>query len=454
VVERRLAFGVNLSLALSQRFLLDAELPFVALQSGEASELSPSSSSALADVRFGARARVLGAADSESKLALGLALFAPTGTSPYTSSGSLGVEPFVSASHERERLGVATALGFRYRESATIPSLLPLRTASALTFGLAAHAVLDRAGSVRFGPELSCDLPAFAGTRLFDPRSTVARLLLALSFRPPELPVSFTLGFGPGLGDGPGAADYHAVLRIAFSPEAPPPPPDGDEDTIPDSDDACPSIAGVSSADPLMHGCPEVATDTDGDAIPDIFDACPQRAGLPSAVRKQHGCPKVADRDRDGVPDESDACPDESGVTSTDAAKNGCPAPPPEARLEAARIVISEQVLFETGTAAIKPESDPILSEVLRVLREHPELSLVEVQGHTDATGSAETNRSLSDARAHSVVDWLVAHGVPRERLRAIGHGAERPIADNESEVGREKNRRVEFRVIEREERR
>jgi outer membrane protein OmpA-like peptidoglycan-associated protein len=451
VVERQLFFGVNVSLALYQRLLLDVELPFVALQRGEASELAAPNSSALADVRASARARVLGAADSESKLSFGLALFAPTGTSPYTSSGGFGAEPFVSASHERERLGVSSALGFRYRESASIPSLLPLRTASAVTFGVAASAVLDRSASVRLGPELSCDLPVAAGTRLFDPRSTVARLLLALSYRPRELPVSFALAFGPGLGDGPGAADYHAALRIAFSPEQPPPPPDGDSDTVPDLDDACPSIAGVPSGDPLMHGCPELATDTDGDAIPDIFDACPQRAGLPNSVRKQHGCPPIMDRDRDRVPDENDACPDVAGEPSADTAQHGCPPPPPEARLEAEQIVISEQVLFETGTATIKPASDSILSEVLQVLRDHPELLLVEVQGHTDSTGSAETNRKLSHDRAHSVVDWLVARGVPRERLRAEGHGAERPIADNETETGRERNRRVEFRVIERE---
>ncbi len=451
VVEHQLVLGVNLSLALFQRLLLDAELPLTAWNEGAPSSLEAPSAPVLGDARVGGRARLLGDANSSSKLAAGLSLWVPTGARPYA-SGGFGAEPFVSASHVGERVDLGATLGFRYRASATLPSLLPLRTGPAITFGAATHFALDRPGSFRAGPELSCDLPVGGDTRLFDPRSTVARALLALVYRPENVPLAFGVAAGPGLGAGPGAADYHVAVRIAFSPEAPPPPPDGDEDGIPDDDDACPSIRGVASGDPLMHGCPEVPTDTDGDAIPDMFDACPRRAGEPSVDRRTHGCPKLPDRDRDRVPDERDACPDVKGVESADADKNGCPPPPPAARLEAAEIVISEQVLFETGTASIRSESDAILGEVSRVLREHPELSLVEVQGHTDSTGAAELNRKLSSDRARAVMDWLFSHGIEKERLRAVGHGADKPIADNETDAGREKNRRVEFRVIERKE--
>lgn len=450
VVERSVALGANVSLSLVHRVLLDVELPLTVWSEGAPSALEAPSSPALGDVRLGARARALGDADAANKLGAGLRVWIPTGQSPYASSG-FGAEPFVSADHARRRFDLASALGFRYRERATVPSLLPLRTGPALRLGAAAHVALDRAGTLRLGPELSCDLTVGGDTKLFDPRSTVARALLALVYRPAALPLMFGAALGPGLGDGPGAADYHLALRLSFSPEAPPPPPDGDGDGVPDDHDACPSIRGVASGDPLMHGCPEVPTDTDGDAIPDMFDGCPRRAGQPNTDRKQHGCPPVEDRDRDGVPDERDACPDVKGAPHTEAEKNGCP-PPPAARLSATQIVISEQVLFETDTAALRPESDTILGEVLRVLTEHPELTLIEVQGHTDSTGSAERNRKLSRDRAEAVVAWLVARGVAVERLRAEGHGADRPIADNESEAGREKNRRVEFRVIQRKE--
>lgn len=451
VVERQLVLGANVSLALFQRLLLDAELPLTAWSEGAASEFDAPSSPVLGNVRLAGRARVLGDADSASTVAAGLRLWLPTGASPYA-SGGFGAEPFVSAGHLGRRLDLAGALGFHYRERAIVPSLLPLRTGPAVTLGAAAHVALDRTGAVRLGPELSCDLSVGGDTELLDPRSTVVRALLALAYRPTAIPLTFGVALGPGLGDGPGAGDYHVALRLAFSPEAPPPPPDSDRDTIPDDDDACPSIRGIHSGDPLMHGCPELPTDTDGDAIPDLFDACPQRAGQPSTIRTQHGCPPIQDRDRDGVADEQDACPDVKGVPHAEAEKNGCPPPAPAARLEAAQIVISEQVLFETGTASIRAESDAILGEVLRVLGEHPELGLVEVQGHTDSTGAAELNRKLSRDRAEAVVAWLVAHGIAKERLRAEGHGADKPIADNESEAGREKNRRVEFRVIERKE--
>jgi OOP family OmpA-OmpF porin len=454
VVEHQLVFGANLSLALVQRLLLDVELPIVASSEGAPSSLEAPQGLVIGDVRVGGRVRILGDADSPGKLAAGLALWLPTGASPYASSG-FGAEPFVSMSHVNERLDVGGTLGFRYREKATLPSLLPLRTGPAVTFGAATHVALDRSGALRAGPELSCDLPVGGDTKLFDPRSTVARALLALVYRPERVPFAFGIAAGPGLGAGPGAADYHVALRVAFSPEAPPPAPDGDGDGVSDDDDACPSIRGVASSDPLMHGCPEVPTDTDGDAIPDMFDACPRRAGLPDIDRKRHGCPEIMDRDRDRVPDERDACPDEKGIPSEEAEKNGCPPPPPPpptARLETTQIVISEQVRFETGTAAIRAESDGILGQVRSVLEQHPELALVEIQGHTDATGSAELNRKLSRERAEAVMAWLVARGIAKERLRAVGHGAGIPIADNELESGREKNRRVEFRIIERKE--
>jgi outer membrane protein OmpA-like peptidoglycan-associated protein len=111
-------------------------------------------------------------------------------------------------------------------------------------------------------------------------------------------------------------------------------------------------------------------------------------------------------------------------------------------------IVLSQQVQFEVGTAVLRPESDFVLSEVARVLGEHPEIELVEVQGHTDESGTPDLNRRLGQERADRVVAWLAAHGVGRERLSPKGYGSDRPIADNATDEGRQKNRRVEFRVL------
>ena len=88
--------------------------------------------------------------------------------------------------------------------------------------------------------------------------------------------------------------------------------------------------------------------------------------------------------------------------------------------------------------------------QVVSVLETHPDIALVQVEGHTDSVGSERLNTALSQARAESVVAYLVAHGVASSRLVARGFGPSRPLASNATRTGREANRRVEFRVLER----
>jgi outer membrane protein OmpA-like peptidoglycan-associated protein len=212
----------------------------------------------------------------------------------------------------------------------------------------------------------------------------------------------------------------------------------------------CPSLPGEASEDPLMHGCPALASDADGDGIPDTLDGCPRTPGEPSVVRRRHGCPPARDSDRDSIIDGEDACPDVEGVESTNPKQRGCPAPEPKVKLEAAQISIFEQVQFETGTALLRPDSFGLLQQVADVLRQHPEIESCEVAGHTDDTGTSQLNRELSLARARAVMDWLVVHGVEARRLTARGYGDTRPIADNATEEGRTRNRRVEFLILRR----
>ena len=85
-----------------------------------------------------------------------------------------------------------------------------------------------------------------------------------------------------------------------------------------------------------------------------------------------------------------------------------------------------------------------------KVLQTHPDLARVQVEGHTDSTGNPKRNTVLSQARAEAVVAYLTGHGVERSRLAAVGFGPSRPLASNATRSGREANRRVEFRVVER----
>ena len=130
------------------------------------------------------------------------------------------------------------------------------------------------------------------------------------------------------------------------------------------------------------------------------------------------------------------------------------PPPPPEpARVEVKqdRIEIQEKIQFAFDKAEILSVSDGLLSEVAAAIKAHPEIKKLGIHGHTDSEGEAAYNQSLSQRRAEAVKAWLAAHGVEAQRLESKGFGESKPIADNASPEGREKNRRVEFLIVEQE---
>lgn len=108
-------------------------------------------------------------------------------------------------------------------------------------------------------------------------------------------------------------------------------------------------------------------------------------------------------------------------------------------------IVIKQQIQFALDSAAILPQSTGLLLEIADVLQQNPRIRRVEVQGHTDNTGSADHNKKLSEDRAASVVTWLTNHGVAPERLGAVGFGQTKPLVPNVTANNRAKNRRVQF---------
>jgi outer membrane protein OmpA-like peptidoglycan-associated protein len=243
--------------------------------------------------------------------------------------------------------------------------------------------------------------------------------------------------------------------------------PDNDHDHVLDVDDQCPIEPGPRS----NHGCPIRVSDVDNDGTPDLQDKCPTVPG----PKNHDGCP-VKDQDQDGVEDEVDACPtepgpkerrgcplkDRDGDTVEDARDNcpdvkgtpdnqGCPAQERQlVIITADKLVISDKIFFATAKATILPVSFPLLSQVAAVLRAHPEIPMITVEGHTDDQGSAQLNRKLSLNRAKSVAAFLEHQGVDGSRLTAQGFGPDRPADTNKTEVGRANNRRVEF-IIEHE---
>jgi outer membrane protein OmpA-like peptidoglycan-associated protein len=99
---------------------------------------------------------------------------------------------------------------------------------------------------------------------------------------------------------------------------------------------------------------------------------------------------------------------------------------------------------FDTGKSAIRADSEPVLQEIATLLREHPEWKL-RIVGHTDSTGSKAANRTLSEQRAAAVAAWIAGKGIEKARLASEGVGDTSPVADNGTDEGRAKNRRVEL---------
>ena len=240
---------------------------------------------------------------------------------------------------------------------------------------------------------------------------------------------------------------------------------DSDGDGVPDIDDQCPDVAGPRE----NHGCP-VFADKDGDGVTDDIDRCPdlpgpkENFGCPWPDRDGDGvpdnkdvCPDVpgpaenagcpwADKDHDGVPDNVDKCPDEPGPADN----QGCPRKMTLVVVRKDRIEIKQQLHFRPAKSVILKDSYPVLQQVAQVIKDAPTIT-VRIEGHTDNVGRVQTNMKVSQARADAVRDYLVQQGVNPKQLIAIGYGPTRPIASNTTRAGKLLNRRVEFRIVDQE---
>ena len=513
VVASDLFLHINGSLALWNRLLINVDIPIALVQSGASPKVGgvsfPSPDKAqMGELRGGARVRIWGEYDDPFQIGVGAYVWFPTGpTNAYVGDGKVRAEPhLLLGGRGGDRIVWSAAMGPQFRSTEVFGGVTQ---GTQFNVGAGLGVLLGDARHVQIGPEMYGAFTLASAQTSQDnlKRSTNLEILFDARYRVLD-DLEIGMGLGPGLTLSPGTPDFRGILMIGYTPEqkkrerldrdgdgifddedACPDvkgvktddpktngcPPDRDGDGIIDDEDACPDVKGPKNDDPKLNGCPP-DLDTDGDGIPDAKDACPKVKGVANDDPKKNGCPP--DRDGDGIPDDEDACPDVKGVKTDDPKTNGCPpdtdgdgitddkdacpeekgpADPDPARNGCPRvhvtdkeIIILEQVEFDTGKATIKKVSDGLLDNVAEVFKDHKDILHVEVQGHTDNRGTAQLNKGLSQRRAEAVLKALVFRGIEAGRLEARGYGQDVPIADNKTDAGRQKNRRVQFKILDR----
>ncbi len=266
--------------------------------------------------------------------------------------------------------------------------------------------------------------------------STPVEMLAGFKYRGKSDTI-FSIGLGPGISRGLGTPSFRGMVGLAYDPikrrvavpvcELGPEDNDGFQD-----EDGC--------LDP----------DNDGDGILDVDDQCPNDPEDFDGFEDEDGCPDT-DNDNDGILDVIDQCPMVPENFDGFEDEDGCPEEGPGksmVKVTDTQLLLSSKIYFDYNKVTIKPISFPILDAVAETIIANTFIQKLRIEGHTDNEGTEAYNRSLSEQRAKTVMEYLVEKGVPKERLESVGYGFSQPKASNDSEPGRAINRRVEFTIV------
>jgi OOP family OmpA-OmpF porin len=467
----------SVGVEVANRIDLIATLPFALYQSG--SDPTPAGVNgagtvepfALFDLRLDIRGVVYRSDDKRWLLGAGLSFYPPTGAQfSYGGDGGVHTSWNFAAETSIRDLAIAANAGIHLRPTGVVGELA---VGDELTLGLGAFLPL-REGRIRVGGEvlMSTGMESLAGqsrvaeSTFFSAKNTPIEWLAELrTWLDPERQLWVGGSVGTRLDSGYGAPDFRLVAMVGYhapieDSDANSPAArlriirervartggDADHDGIPDDVDLCPSVPEDHQEPDPSDGCP-VPPDRDHDGVPDDFDKCPDEPEDKDGIQDMDGCPEV-DYDSDGVPDVSDACPREPGSPSTDPKQNGCPQFIKRVT-GSTEIQILKQIQFDTGKATIKPASYAILDEIVKLLRANTDVRKLSIEGHTDNRGAVDMNQRLSEERAASVLSYLANHGIDPSRLESHGFGPSKPVDTNDTEIGRQNNRRVEFHIQE-----
>lgn len=433
------------------------------------------------DVRLSAKAEILNLLENPLGLAFILTGYIPTGMDDrFVGDDSFGLEALGSIETWIIRgIRVALNLGYRYRHEAV--ELRENTIGDAVLWGVAANIPLF-ISTIDLIAELDGSIGIAekqAGREGIQGGETPAELKLAVRYELHE-DWSLTSGIGFAMNDeAVGTPDFRAFIGLGGywvsggkwgfdydgdgiygvydkCPEGPEdfdgfedgdgcPDYDNDGDGVPDELDKCDNTPEGVEIGP--DGCPD--NDLDGDGIPNDIDKCPEDAEDRDRFEDADGCPDP-DNDGDGIPDTADNCPNEAETFNDFLDDDGCPDDPNDkVHISRDRIIITEQVYFDTGKTSIKKQSYDILDAVVEVLNANQQITKIRVEGHTDSRGSDEMNLELSQGRSEAVMEYMVKNGVAEGRVEAIGYGETKPIRTNDTAEGRSYNRRVEFTILE-----
>ncbi|MFP6687457.1 MAG: OmpA family protein, partial [Polyangiaceae bacterium] len=221
---------------------------------------------------------------------------------------------------------------------------------------------------------------------------------------------------------------------------------DNDRDGVLDTVDSCPDEPEDLDGYDDLDGCPELDNDEDG--LLDTKDKCPNIAEDRDGFEDEDGCPDL-DNDQDGFPDNVDKCPDEPETVNNYADDDGCP-DEKRVRVRGDEILLDDRVYFRINMDQIQVRSWPLLKTVAKLLKANRQYERVRIQGHADKRGDPTFNQQLSLRRGKAVRKMLTEFGVAAERLVVEGFGDSRPMRAGATEYAWRKNRRVEFRIIQR----
>ncbi len=462
------------------------------------------------DLRLIPKFRIL---DPENTKGFGLGIVAPlhlpTGDAgSYHSEGVVRIEPRLIADFQYKGFTVAANFGYQPRNRR---ELLNFENTDVFRWGVGFEVpVID--GQLAIISTLFGSVPVGGDRSVSEGRTMPIELLGGVQAYFAE-DFMVNAGAGAGLTDGVGAPDYRFFASVGYvprrtivrdrdgdgilddvdrCPEDPEdfdlyqdedgcPELDNDGDGILDTADGPPDSTGYGACRNTPEdfdgfedsdGCPDVDNDQDG--IPDVKDGPREETGFGSCrdepedmdlFQDTDGCPEP-DNDKDNICDpwvaekglsdryaeechDVDQCPDEPETYNNYKDEDGCPDIKPKALLTETSIVILEKVYFDFNKATIQPRSYPLLDEVVQILQSHSQVNLIRIEGHTDKIGTRGYNLGLSDRRARAVMKYLTDRGVEKTRLIAKGFGPDFPIDTNETQEGRDNNRRVEFNILE-----